>query len=301
MRKNYHSLSKKYHSSGEKQLSAEEVESYLTARMPATYAATQAVFSEIQPRIHHKVHRFLDMGAGPGTGLLAAQEIFPDIEKAILVEKNPHMIAKGKEVVKAEWIMEDFRNVKPLYTDLVLFSYSLGEVESKKRRDLLERAWGAGKTLVLIEPGTPIGFEVILEARNHLIDWGGKIIAPCPHTKACPMAGKDWCHFSVRLERSKEHKQAKGAALGWEDEKFSYVAFSKENTIPCLGRIVRNPLKRSGHILLKICGQNGLEEKTISRKEGETYKKARKIKWGDSMEPAAKGDQDKNESHIEKN
>jgi ribosomal protein RSM22 (predicted rRNA methylase) len=280
-RKNYKEVSRKYRSDAQdKQLTASEIEPYLVARMPATLAANRAVFEEIRGRIAHPVTSFLDMGAGLGAGLLAAKEVFP-IEKALLVEKNRHMIAKGKELVDAEWVAKDLLGFEPKEADLVLFSYSLGEVE--KREEVLKRAWEAAKTLVIIEPGTPTGFSVILGARKRLIEWGGHMIAPCPHQEQCPMEGKDWCHFSVRLERTREHKLAKGATLGYEDEKYSYVAFSKEKGEMCASRIVRHPQKRSGHVILQICGQEGLAEKTITKKEGEIYKKARKIKWGNSF------------------
>lgn len=95
------------------------------------------------------------------------------------------------------------------------------------------------------------------------------------------MEGTDWCHFSTRLQRTKEHKLAKGAELGWEDEKFSYVAFSKETTYPASGRVVRHPQKPKGMVSLQICGQNGLEEVIVTQKQKDAYKVARKIKWGE--------------------
>lgn len=278
----YKKLSKKYHSEGSKQLTEKEVESYLIARMPATLAVNLKVLTEVAHRVTHSVHTFLDLGAGPGTGLLAVKEIFT-LQSAVLVEKNPYMVAKGKELVEAKWLEKDFFDVNLPPSDLVLLSYSLGELTSKKEIEVLKKAWSAAKTLVVIEPGTPRGFEVILQARKELIERGGNMIAPCPHTKKCPMEKGDWCHFSVRLERSKEHKQAKEATLGWEDEKFSYVAFSKEPTFLAEGRIVRPPQKRKGHVALHICGQNELEERLFSRKQEEEYKKARKAKWGDPI------------------
>jgi ribosomal protein RSM22 (predicted rRNA methylase) len=275
----YDSISNKYRQTGGGNLSSKEVEAYCIARMPATYAAVSSVLKEVQGRIPTAPTSFLDLGAGPGTGLLAAQEIFPEIEKATLVEKNEFMIQHGKTTANGNWIQADLHSFAPTPHDMVLFAYSFGEISGQV--EVLKRAWDAAKILVIVEPGTPRGFEHILQARNRLIEWGGKIIAPCPHMRQCPMQGGDWCHFSVRLERSREHRQLKGGELGWEDEKFSYVAFSKEENQPASARILRHPLKQTGNVGLRLCTQEGLVEKTISKKQGPLYKQARRAKWGD--------------------
>lgn len=292
---NYRSLSKKYHSKGNKQLSRDEVEAYVKARMPATKAAIVAVFQEISSRLPTEIQLFADYGAGPGTGLLAAREVFPGIEKAVLIEKNPYMIAAGKKLVDAEWIVEDLRDVKGIDADLALFSYSLGELKNGKK--ILERAFSSAKVLIVIEPGTPDGYEAILNARKTLIELGGHMIAPCPHMRACPMEGNDWCHFSARLERTREHKHLKGGDRGWEDEKYSYVAFAKQEAVVAENRIVRHPQKGKGHVTLQLCGQNGLENRVITKKQTALYKRARKAQWGNSLE--AKEDQDTCPDHTQ--
>lgn len=297
LKKDYRSLSEKYHGKRVKQLTEAEIHSYITARMPATLAAIQRVLEEVAPRISHKVQTFLDLGAGPGTGLLAAQNFFP-IQKAILIEKNPHMASKGKKLVDAEWILDDIANVKPLDTDLALFSYSLGEIREGLRSKILKKFWEKAQTLVVIEPGTPQGYQVILQVRKELITQGGSILAPCPHMQRCPMEGVDWCHFSARVQRTKEHRKEKGAQKGWEDEKFSYVAFSKSPTMPAEARIVRHPQKKKGLVSLQLCGSEGLEEKVITQKEKEDYRRARKARWGDSW--GAKEHPYKNQNDIDK-
>ncbi len=82
-------------------------------------------------------------------------------------------------------------------------------------------------TLLIVEPGTPSGYQRILDARAQLIKNGAHVIAPCPHDDACPLVKPDWCHFSQRLQRSRVHKQLKSAELPYEDEKFIYVALSR--------------------------------------------------------------------------
>src|SRR5438270_12079149 len=60
---------------------------YLVARLPATYAANVRVFSEIQrlaPESH--IASLLDLGAGPGTALYAASQVFGLLDNATMIE-----------------------------------------------------------------------------------------------------------------------------------------------------------------------------------------------------------------------
>ena len=41
------------------------------------------------------------------------------------------------------------------------------------------------------------------------------------------MAGDDWCHFSQRLARSRDHMLLKDASVPFEDERYSYVVATR--------------------------------------------------------------------------
>jgi ribosomal protein RSM22 (predicted rRNA methylase) len=169
--------------------------------------------------------------------------------------------------------------------DLVVISYTLGELPQAAAEAVLNKAWKcAGKFLVLIEPGTRRGFAAIDAARSSLIANQAAILAPCPHHFACPMAAaRDWCHFSQRVERTWQHRQLKGGALGYEDEKFSYLVAAKNHSPSSEARIVRHPGKHSGHVQLVLCTPEGkIENRTITRSSKEAYKRARKAEWGES-------------------
>ena len=95
-------------------------------------------------------------------------------------------------------------------------------------------------------------------------------------------AAGDWCHFSQRVERTSQHRQLKGGALGYEDEKFSYLVAAKSASPSTGARIVRHPGKHSGHVQLALCTAEGkIENRTITRSSKEAYKRARKAEWGD--------------------
>ena len=109
------------------------------------------------------------------------------------------------------------------------------------------------------------------------------MIAPCPHENACPMSGGNWCHFAERLPRTSAHRQLKGADLGYEDEKYSYVVFARQPSALPGARVLRHPRKHSGHVELELCRPDGLRREAVSRKQGARYKQARKLDWGDTF------------------
>jgi ribosomal protein RSM22 (predicted rRNA methylase) len=266
---------------------------YLAVRLPATYAANQAVFREVlRLAPQAEVASLLDLGAGPGTALWAAAETFPALRQATLVESDDAWLKLGKRfaghsthrvVDRAQWIRHDLcRELLSPPHDLVVLSYSLGELAPSPADALLRQAWScATKFLTIIEPGTMRGFTVINRARAALIAAGADILAPCPHRDACPMAAAgDWCHFSQRVQRTSLHRQLKSGALGYEDEKFSYVVASRQSYAPAVSRIVRHPQKRRGHVQLTLCTPRGLETRTVSRSQGRDYQRARQAEWG---------------------
>jgi len=284
------------YSSGESAVfaSAADRAAYLAVRMPATYAVAEAVFLELaarQPAFSPKAA--LDLGAGPGTCAWATAAVWPTVRELAAVEGDPGMLMLGRRIGTdaphpairdMAWESQRVEHlaVDDAY-DLVTMSYVLGELGASARAEAVERAWAqTDGCLAVIEPGTPRGFDHILDAREVLIDAGAAIVAPCPHREPCPLPEGDWCHFAARLQRSKQHMRAKAAEVGFEDEKFSYVIAARESRIAPVARILRRPLKRKGHVMLDLCTRSGLKRVTVSKKHGTAYSRARKAKWGDA-------------------
>ncbi|MGO9964640.1 MAG: small ribosomal subunit Rsm22 family protein [Acidimicrobiales bacterium] len=272
-----------------------QLHAYLATRAPATFAATRRVLSELRAlRPGWAPRTVLDLGAGPGTATWAAAAVFPSLEHAELVEREPDMAALGARLAEAgapvllahaTWTVADASRLKDRKADLVVGAYVLGELRDGLDQPALERWWGATRgELVLVEPGTPAGFERLRAARVVLISWGARVTAPCPHDDVCPMEGSDWCHFAVRLERSSLHRALKGAKLGYEDEKYSYLAMSASPPCGPVARLVRPPRPHKGHVRLWLCEGGGLTERVISRRDGEIYKRAQKARWGDHLD-----------------
>jgi ribosomal protein RSM22 (predicted rRNA methylase) len=252
---------------------------YLLTRFPATQAALYRVFHEIKP---YAISSLLDIGAGPGTSWKAATETWATLHKATCVERDTDFIAIGRAMTPADQVVWTSSSKTFEQHDLVLFSYSWGEILSM---EILARAWEAAKQfLVVVEPGTPQGYHRMLQARDFCIQHGGCVQAPCPHSRACPWEkSEEWCHFSVRLERSAEHRLAKEGALGYEDEKFSYVIVGKQKLQGACSRLVKDPVRRKGHTLLTLCTEQGIEKHVVTKKDKEMYKRVNKLRWGDKI------------------
>lgn len=272
-------------------------QAYITTRMPATYAVVSRVLEEIPlwaPEA--KIQTMLDLGSGPGTASWAASVSLPELASITLVEKDSDLIALGKRLAKtseasaltsATWQLGDLnQNLELVPHDLTILSYVIGELSKEKLKALFTQAWYATKQfMVVIEPGTPKGYDYILTARHFLLDSGAHLIAPCSHQAVCPMEGANtWCHFPQRVERTGVHRKAKGGALGYEDEKYSYIIGARLSGIKYPSRIVGHPQKRSGHVCLTLCNEKGIQQETISRKEGDMYRLAKKADWGEAFD-----------------
>ncbi len=266
---------------------------YISVRMPATYAAIVQTLRELSFRTPSLlVESALDIGAGPGTSLWALRELLaPFLKQVTLLEKDPGFIRLGKELygsrseIEVKWEGGDASMAESfLPHDLVLASFSLGEFQESDWQKTLLAMWQASrKFLIVIEPGSPRGFEKIRKMRETLLEQGAHLIAPCPHSQTCPMQGSDWCHFAARVERTSIHRQIKNATLNYEDEKFSYLIFSREKTSLFQSRILTRPQKNNGYVNLKLCSATGVENVTISRKSKDEYRRVRKLEWGDIL------------------
>ncbi len=264
-----------------------DLAAYALTRMPATFAALSTAFAELPAA----PASMIDFGAGPGTSLWAARECFADLPAATLVEQNTNWAGFAAELglPPATWRHADLRRLDraPEVHDLAVLSYVLNELSKLDATRILRQAWdAAGSALVLLEPGTPAGFARVLEARRQLIEWGAFIAAPCPHSGECPLQRPDWCHFAVRVDRTRAHRLAKGGELGYEDEKFSYVVATRSAPSGALSRVLRHPLHSTGKAELKLCTPVGLETVLVRKKQPD-WTQARKASWGDRWLPRA--------------
>jgi ribosomal protein RSM22 (predicted rRNA methylase) len=174
------------------------------------------------------------------------------------------------------------RNSAP--ADLVIASYVVGEAAPDQLARTVDALWSAAaEVLAVIEPGTPAGFARIRTLRAHLIAQGARVLAPCPHDRACPIVDPDWCHFAQRLGRSRDHRRIKAASLSFEDEKFSYVAFARREPRRIAARVLSRPRLTKAGVEAKLCTADGIRIEATARRDREHYKTRSRWRWGDAV------------------
>ena len=269
----------------------EEAVSYALSRMPATYESVSDCLDKIFEKNNFNISSILDVGAGTGAATWALYNFF-DEKTYTCYEREDEMISIGKRLMEkskliqyTEWKKFDIINDSIEGTfDFIAVSYMINELPRDQIKSVVEKLWNATeKVLLIIEPGTPRGYANIKTIRNLLIKNGAKVIAPCPHEEECPLPENDWCQFSCRVQRSKIHKALKDGNAPYEDEKYSYIAFSKQECLNTDNRILRHPIINKGYSEYKVCSKDGINNIKLSKKDGDVYKIAKKKSSGDSL------------------
>jgi ribosomal protein RSM22 (predicted rRNA methylase) len=270
---------------------ADDAVAYALSRMPATYAAVSAVLEELQARAPEFAPKtLLDAGAGPGTAGWAVAEAFEGIAPTLMDHNRAFLtlagtLAEGTALAGAELLEADLGRFElPTRYDLVTCAYALTELPDAEMLAAAERLWRhSDGVMALIEPGRPRDYQRLMAVRRRLIELGGRVLAPCPHEHDCPLAEPDWCHFSVRLSRSRDHMRMKGGTLGYEDEKYSYLVVARPGIgAPAPGRVLRRPEENKFSVTLAVCGADALEARVVPSRDKPAFKAAKKLDWGDA-------------------
>ena len=271
---------------------SEESIAYAISRMPATFEAVNFSINQVVKRINKFPETLLDVGAGTGAATWAANEFF-ELSEISCFEKEDSMIDIGKNIMdnsdkfnSVEWKKFDVCNdlIEKKY-DFVVASYVLNELKKEDRFKVVDKLWNAtNDILLIIDPGTPDAFLNMMEIRDYMNSIGANLIAPCSHNLKCPMRGtSEWCHFLCRVQRSKLHKILKGGESPFEDEKFTFIAFSKNDYKKANYRVVERPFFKPKVVFLDLCSKDGIKKYTITKKN-QVYKQARDLKKGDEID-----------------
>jgi len=282
----------------------DDATAYVLSRLPATYAAAAWVFAEAARRAPgFAPARLLDAGAGPGGASWAALETWPGLRGVALLDSSrPFLemaarlgVAGPPALQAAVQLRADLSRPDGAWprADLVVASYALAEIAPPRQPAAVQALWDVcDGVLALVEPGTPAGFARIVAARQALIAAGADLLAPCPHAGDCPLAGPQaaafappgWCHFSVRLPRSRDHRLAKGAQVPFEDEKFAYLLAARPGLAAgaAPARVLAPPKVAKPGLELALCGPQGLARRMVLKRDKGAYAAHRRLRWGDA-------------------
>lgn len=288
--------------------SAERAVCYALARMPATYAASEYVLGRLfeENVFLGEMTSHLDMCSGPGTMALAVRRfVGAGCRETLCVEREQQFVSLASDLVRAyaeeygngyegfDWICQDVDRYVPKHRyDMVTVGYGLNEMNDDLCLSTVQKAWRATSGILLIlDPGTPRDFDRLLRIRDFMKQEDDCVLlGPCPHWELCGMTalGEKWCHFGCRLSRTRAHRLLKGGEAGFEDEKFTWLAFARVDFVQeRLGtgksRIVSHPRIGNKQVTLDLCHGSGIWEPsvTLHKCNGEPYKIAKKRKWGE--------------------
>jgi ribosomal protein RSM22 (predicted rRNA methylase) len=237
----------------------------------------------------------LDIGGGPGTAAWAAVETWPELARIAVLERDTAMIETGRALASyaaspalrnIEWRQGDAVGTWDVgEADLTTTAYVLGELPAATRAEMAGNLWRHTLGVcVIVEPGTPRGYALVVESGEAFSSAGATIVAPVPLDWTCLEHDADWLHFAERVSRTRLHRGAKDASLSYEDEKFCYKVASRLPARPVAARVVRQPQIRSGHVRLVLCTPEGIRHLVVPRSRKEAYRKARDLRWGSAIE-----------------
>ncbi|XP_017881519.1 methyltransferase-like protein 17, mitochondrial isoform X2 [Ceratina calcarata] len=276
---------------------------YVIRRSVPEYTVLYKIFSEIANSDKSFIPTTLfDFGSGTGTVMWAASQFWVDsIKEYYCIDVSKHMNNLSEYLIKnatpninpSYIFYRQFFPASPVPTyDIVVSAYSLFELPNQNARlEMISKLWQKTQHyLVIVEKGTNAGFTIINEARDFVLSQKNKrsvhVFSPCPHDLQCPRYTTDDtpCNFEINYMTLRI-----GETCKTNKERYSYVVLKKgerpENDINW-PRIVRPVLKRSKHVLCRVCTASGeLQEHIFTTwKNGKnTYRCARSSEWGDQL------------------
>ena len=276
----------------------EDALAYSLSRMPATYAAVSAVMAEARQLVRAFTPiSLLDAGAGPGTASWAAAALWPELASITMLDHNREFLslasalatrAESPALRKALHVEGDIAGYSGSETfDIVVMAYAMTELSEDRVTTVVADLWSkTAGLLIVVEPGRTRDYHRLMTLRAELLTAGATLVGPCPHDEACPLPAGDWCHFSVRLARSRDHQTMKGASLGYEDEKYSYLIAARPALTAERGwsRVIGPPSASKFDVTLPLCTPEGVRRERLLKRQGGAFKQARKLSWGDRVD-----------------
>lgn len=267
---------------------------YLTTNFPK--------FAEVLEKIElsqEKLANFeiIDIGAGPGTFMLAQLENNPN-QSVFGIESSPLMLEQANKLIKEFYPNSSAKVVgstkaiaEKTKKRLGIFGHSANEMEPHQVLKLIKDL--DLNEVLFIEPGTKSFFAKALDIRAELIGKGFNILYPCPGQSTCPMnGGEDWCHQFLYIKQHAEIERI--SQILKMDRKLlpqTIHYFSKQDTVSetSINRVVRVYKPTKFGLEMQVChrvdSQNILFDfQQLSRnKSKKQMKELQKIFAGDKI------------------
>jgi ribosomal protein RSM22 (predicted rRNA methylase) len=267
---------------------------YMIARGRSIMGVMEKIISQ-HLDIFHDIEAVVDFGGGPGTFLFALSKFktlnrYTNVEWSgafigimnVLVEEflsssTPHTHVDS---ISCNYLKLESQDIPT--NELCVFSYTFCECDNSlvSLSCLVENS----NMVLIIEPGTPLGFNNIIQARGKLIEKGFSIIAPCTVTNGfCPLRDSetDWCHFIESVDRSRIQRYLKNGVLGYEYEKYSYLLMSKYPVHLDGKRIISRPDYTKHNVSFDICSEKNSHMVVTKKENKNEYKIVKKSIRGD--------------------
>ncbi|XP_061550032.1 methyltransferase-like protein 17, mitochondrial isoform X1 [Phycodurus eques] len=285
---------------------------YMAAKMAGGYAAVRRALNEIKKRDPtFAPQSLLDFGSGLGTVAWASHACWSDtLNELVCVDRSGPMNILAERLLKGDdehaethikhVYFRQFLPVSPkVQFDLVSSAFTLSEIpNAQERQEAVVTLWRKTATyLLLVENGTKEGHQMLMEARDTLLQNKDKtvydtrpasVFAPCPHEATCPklkLASVTPCNFQQLYMPLYGHNS--------QTEKFSYLIMTRERRRPPeadalvdWSRLIAPPQPRTRHVHCHLCRPNGRLDHVVvtAHKHGrDVYRCARSSEWGDQL------------------
>jgi hypothetical protein len=160
---------------------------------------------------------------------------------------------------------------------VLLLSHVLNEMNEagwKELHDRLEQA----EVVLWVEPGTYGESRSLVAKREELLATGRwKVVAPCPHAGGCGLLTaqneRHWCHHFVAppkgIFQSADWSQfAREIGVDLRSVPVSYLVLDRRESRGLIReRVLGRPRIYKGYAKVLTCDGNGVEEKTVQRRE----------------------------------
>lgn len=276
---------------------------YLSLRIPATYAQIYSAFLQVQEMIPSwNPKSLLDIGSGPGTAVWAANDIWTGLKKAKCIDKDKNLLSIGDEIAKKtsisvdiSWERGDIREMSEHENkyELVVIANVLNELTLSQQENLLKKAFDqCNGVLIIIEPGTSIGIDIIQKVSKTFI---GKANLLAPYiNNSLPPDSETWIHFSQRFIRPEFQRRIRQymrdsslMASGWEDSKYAYLATGKIfPEVMIWGRCIGPVKKQKGYLEIPVLTKDEIKQIKILKRNKKEYNFAKNLKWGEVIKNA---------------